>query len=381
MARAAFFLGSGISRASGCPTVNEITASLLKGPWKRHTDGRFLPCRPDEGKLSLGAARQAQDFLRLLKKQIDPHLRVRERRAGNYEDIYAVALQIVQDETREITNPLISRSLAAIKKASRRLHVGKEHHIDRNSFASLADRACDLVQWTVYHGLSRAKTPIGMEAIAAVARLTDAVDIFTVNHDTLVKLQLARSGIPFCDGFGKKTGDVRIYGASWSGRRVRVLKLHGSTKWYLFRFPEWDQFASVESNQGYAKDQRGQLLDDLDVKPLFLTGTTVKEQAYGIGLFGEIFGKFRELLSTHRTLICCGYGWGDKGINIRLSQWLRNARENRIVVLHGGIEDELARKRFWHWRWSEYVAAGKVVVVRKWLADCTAKDLQPFFDD
>jgi SIR2-like domain len=380
MGRAAFFFGSGISRASGAPMVGEITESLLQGGWWRHTDGRFYPCRLEQGKISLGEALRAQELLRLIKNEIDPHLLAREGCAGNYEDIYAATLQIVQDETHEIVSPLISRSLAAIKAASEHLHVGKEHHIDKNPFASLADRACDLVQWVVYHGLSRAKAPVGFQTIADVARKADALDIFTVNHETLVERQLTASGIPFADGFGERKGDVRIYGARWDGHPVRVLKLHGSTNWYLFRFPEWDQFASVESNQGYAKDEHGRLLDDLDPKPLFLTGTTVKEQSYGVSLIGEIFSKFRELLSAHRTLICCGYGWNDKGINIRLGQWLRDAKENRIVILHADPEGEITRKRFWFWRWPEYVKAGKVTLVPKWLADCTAADLEPFFD-
>lgn len=113
---------------------------------------------------------------------------------------------------------------------------------------------------------------------------------------------------------------------------------------------------------------------------MFLTGTTVKEQAYGVGLVGEIFSKFREVLSNHHTLICCGYGWGDKGINIRLGQWLRDAKENRIIILHGGSKDEILGKRFWYWRWQEYAAAGKVVLVPRWFAGCTLADLEPYFD-
>ena len=219
-----------------------------------------------------------------------------------------------------------------------------------------------------------------MDAISDVARKADTMDVFTLNHERLIERQLMGGGISFVDGFGDRKGDVRIFDNRWSGERVRVLKLHGSTHWYLFRFNEWDQFAAVEANQGYAKDEHGRLLDSLDPKPLFLTGTTVKEQSYGVSLIGEIFSKFRELLSTHRTLICSGYGFTDKGINIRLNQWLRDAEGNRIVVLHQDPEEELPHKRFWFWRWSDYLRKGKVILVHKWLADCTAADLEPYFD-
>jgi len=360
--------------------VGEITDSLLQGAWWRHTDGKFYPCQAHQGPVSLGEALRAQEFLRIVKAEIDPHLEARESRTANYEDLYAAVLQIVQDETFEIINPMINRSIAAIKAASEHLYEGQEHHIDKNAFASLADRACDLVQWAVYHNLAKAKAPVSLELIADVAANVEVTDIFTLNHDPLIERQLAARGIPFSDGFGDKKGDARIYGAKWDGKPVRVLKLHGSTNWYLFRFPEWDQFASVDTNQGYAKDENGKLLDDLSQKPMFLTGTTVKEQAYGVGLVGEIFSKFREVLSNHHTLICCGYGWGDKGINIRLGQWLRDAKENRIIILHGGSKDEILGKRFWYWRWQEYAAAGKVVLVPRWFAGCTLADLEPYFD-
>jgi len=360
--------------------VADLTTSLLDGAWTPHTDGTFYPSPPDDGVKSIGVALRAQEFLRLIKTEIDPHLLASDDRSANYEDVYAAALQIVQDETREIPNPLIRRTVLAIKQASRHLHVGQECHIDENPFASLADRACDLVQWAVFFGLVRAKTPVGMDAISDVARKADTMDVFTLNHERLIERQLMGGGISFVDGFGDRKGDVRIFDNRWSGERVRVLKLHGSTHWYLFRFNEWDQFAAVEANQGYAKDEHGRLLDSLDPKPLFLTGTTVKEQSYGVSLIGEIFSKFRELLSTHRTLICSGYGFTDKGINIRLNQWLRDAEGNRIVVLHQDPEEELPHKRFWFWRWSDYLRKGKVILVHKWLADCTAADLEPYFD-
>jgi hypothetical protein len=272
------------------------------------------------------------------------------------------------------------RSFKAIKAATASLYIGQDYHIDKNPFVSLADRACDLVQWNVYYGLSRAKIPVGMDVIADVARRVTTLDIFTLNHETLIEQCLREAGIDFADGFGDRKGDVRIFASRWNGPIVRVLKLHGSTNWFLFRFPEWDQFASVEANSGYARDEQGRLLDDLDPKPLFLTGTTVKEQSYGVSLIGDLFSKFRELLSAHDTLIFCGYGWGDKGINIRLSQWLRNKKENRLVILHDGPEEEIANKRFWRLRWADYLRAGKVVLRRQWLANCTVSDLEPFFD-
>lgn len=382
MSRAAFFLGSGISYTSGAPSVSTITGSLLNGAWCPHTDWRFYPRPLSEEQASVGSALRAQEFLRLIKREIDPHLLAREKREANYEDIYAAARHILDDETGEITNPLLADTLAKIKAASAPLHVGQEHHIDKNPFASLADRATDLVQWAVYYGLAAAKIPVGFAPISAVMRHAAETDVFSLNHDLLIETEAANAGVTLLDGFGAPTGDVRIFDGAWriGEPAVRVLKLHGSTNWYLFRFAEWDQFASVKGNPDHVRDAAGELLNPVDVLPMFLTGTTVKEQAYGVSLFGELFTAFRSLLSRHRTLICSGYGWGDKGINTRLRQWLRDARENRIVILHNGTEERVSQTRMWWARWEEYKAAGKVVFVPKWLSECSLDDLKPYLD-
>lgn len=202
---------------------------------------------------------------------------------------------------------------------------------------------------------------------------------FSLNHELLIERQLEGSGLQFFDGFGERRGDVRVFSGHWrrDDEVIRLLKLHGSTNWYGFRFPDWDRFAVVNGNVDHAKDEKGRRLDPLSVAPHFLTGTTVKEQTYRYGLIGELFFEFRALLARHRTLI---YGWGDKGINIRLDQWLRDARENRIVILHGDALEGVRCTRFLGFRWDDFHEAGKVPVIPKWLDDCTLADLEPFFD-
>ena len=140
---AAFFFGSGISRLSGAPFVDDITGTLLNAAWMPDTAKRYYPRPVADGATSVGVAFRAQEFLRAVKRHIDPLVADRENRAVNYEDLYAVALQIFQDETREIPNPLIAEGLATIKAATAALHEGQDGHVAGNAFASLADRAID----------------------------------------------------------------------------------------------------------------------------------------------------------------------------------------------------------------------------------------------
>ena len=382
--RAAFFFGSGISYASKAPDVDRITDSVLNGAWKRHTDSGFYPLQPHEGTVSIGDAQRSQYFLRILKSRLDPLLTESNQRPANYEDLYSAALQMFQHETREITNPLIVSMLLEIKAATAGLYEGQYSHVDNDPVASLIDLAMALIQWAVSFGLMPASKPIGMGVISEVAGSVDELNIFSLNHDLLIETELAGAGYAFTDGFGDQKDGYRIYNGAWlreANPVRRLLKLHGSTNWFRCRFDgTWDQFASFSRDPDHCKDDQGRWINRLDIKPTFLSGTSVKEQAYGYGLFGEIFTEFRDLLSRHRTLICSGYGWGDKGINIRLRQWLHNSPEKRIVVLHNGPIEEIARKNFWFWHWDNYVSAGKVIHVPKWLSECSLSELDPYFD-
>jgi hypothetical protein len=375
----AFFVGSGISRLSKAPMVGDLTNQVLESAWQTHTDWRFYPIPADEGTSSTGFAANAQHLIRLIHEQIKGHIAHRERRPPNYEDHFACLKQIVQDETCEIVNPLITGSVQQLKDAAASLYLPISAHIDDNRFASLAERASDLIQCIVFHALRSAGAPVGLELFTEMAEKFPQIDIFSLNHDLLIESQFENQNVPYADGFGEQDGDATLFSRSWNedAPGVRLFKLHGSVDWYLFRFKNRgvDQYAKLRKNPDDAKDSRGDRISPLEIVPSFLTGTTVKEQAYGYSLYGELFEQFRHRLCGHHTIVFSGYGWGDKGINIRLNQWLRDQKQNRIVILHGSGEDNIRQKQFWHWKWDDYHKAGKVQVFPKWLSDCTAEEL------
>jgi hypothetical protein len=218
---------------------------------------------------------------------------------------------------------MIARSLELIKTATSHLWVRNDYiTINDNRFASLSDRCVNLIQWVVYYSHVAATNPTGLDVISEVAKSGCELDVFTLNHDLLLETLLESGGIPFSDGFAEKRGDVFQFSWSWKDSdQVRLFKLHGSLDWFLFRSrtESIDFFAKVDGDVDHCKDRDGKLLSLLDVKPMFLTGTAVKELSYGTGLFGNIFSGFQRRLADTRTLICCGYGWGDKGINIRVA--------------------------------------------------------------
>ncbi len=389
MTKAALLFGSGISRDSGAWMVDEITSSIFEKTWRYHSRESFWSTPqsqiaansyPEQGKAE---AERAQEFLRIVRDYIDPHLRETENRFSHYEDLFSATQQAVWDATGEITNPLFGSVMSDLRAKTVHLYRNQHPHISGNPFASLASRASDLVQWAVYEGVGVTK-PVKMDLISEVAKATDELDIFSLNHDTLIERQLDNAGVAFADGFGK----ARTSQFQWSWKAegappVRLYKLHGSINWYRFRSQKgFDQyFKDLTGDPDHALDEDERPLSLLETIPAVLTGTTVKERTYGFGLTGEIFSEFRQRLAAHKVLISCGYGWLDKGINIRVIQWLHDSRDNRLVIMHGGTEEErneLRSRPVWFWRWDDLERAGKVRFLNKWLSECTVDDLKPY---
>lgn len=334
--------------------------------------GVFLPSMETDDPAGADVGQRAQELLRYLKGELDAQLMEREGRDSNYEDLYAAAEQIFQDQAREITNPLIARSVEVLRLATAPLYVGGDSSAFGDPFITLVGRSMDLVQYVVADLLAKVSESKELGVLADVACAVPEVDIFTLNHDQLVERQLKAPDIKVADGFGDARPGCRIFNNHWpDGPGVRLLKLHGSENWYLCRFKQFDRYAAFDHPMEKCYDEDGTRVDDLNPLPVFLSGTTVKEQRYGYDIFGEMFFRFRQLSSQHRRIICCGYGWGDKGINFRLDQWLHDQRGNRLIILHGGNITDIQSQRYWWRRWQPYTNEGKVVIIRNWLGTCS----------
>ena len=166
MKRVAFLFGSGISRPSGAAGVCEITDALLKRGWGDDGNLRFSRRETE----STGTAQRAQDFLRVLKNYIDPHVRQRESRESHYEDLFSAAEQILQDERCEIVNPMILGSVAEIKKLVTSLFQGQATDGCPNPFTFLVYSATLLIRWGVFDMLRTIETSKGLGILTSCAK-------------------------------------------------------------------------------------------------------------------------------------------------------------------------------------------------------------------
>jgi len=359
--------------------ADQITDSIWDRGWNKASDQCFYPAATSSQESS-----RAQEFLHRLKARIDPHLlrRYGNDRGANYEDLYAAALQIYQDETSELVNPMLSESIVAVRHDAAGLYQDCQMSDGRSGFEVLLVDSMRLIQWTVIHGLTGVGFPVGLQSLSSMARATGNIDLFTLNHDLLIERELDRACVPFADGFGEKDGDVAWFDDSWdTDNPVRLYKLHGSLDWYKLACPGGgERFAKALPVPARCQNHDGEQLRRLNSDPLFLSGGVGKDRLYGLGLFGEVFHKFHDELRRHHTLICSGYGWSDKGINSRLWQWLHLGIDRRIVILYNENEgtDHPKNKPFWLKHWADLMALGKVVLRSQWLDECSQADLEPY---
>jgi hypothetical protein len=353
---------------------------LFDEKW-RYSAEQFYPANPKDDPIFLEEAERCQEFLELVKAEIDPHLIRRDGQQSHYEDLFAALYYLWNDEMAEVVSPLVARSLQALRDASAPILAHMRFGGAGDPFRDLMRHSLRLIQSVVLAELGRPVRPVRLDLITKIARQVGRMDIFSLNHDGLVERQFEDTGVSYTDGFEDRQDGYRLFSPQWDRAPVRVLKLHGSLNWSYCLFTKADcskfeQTAIFDRPADKCSYDRNPI--EVRNELQFLTGTTVKENSYGYDIIGDLFMRFREFSCAHRTLFVCGYGWGDKGINIRINQWLRDQTANKIVILHEGDERLVLDKRFWQTRWAMYHRAGKAKIIPHWLPNCTEDQL---FDD
>ena len=246
----AFLLGSGISIPVEMPSIQIITERILSGNGiERHTDGNYYlnitSLNPDEDEY----ISRITSFLKCLKTEIDHYYSCQVDRHTNYEDIYYVVEQILNSELREYDNPAIQPFIDKILPEIRPLFAGKKYE-DRENWQlhELAMETTNYVRDVVWRLLL--KQPDNLEYLATLKeayyddQLTN-INVFTLNHGTILERYLSSSKIKVTDGFGLPQNNVRY----WSPElfesedfRVRLFKLHGSVDWFAFQPDDGDEY-------------------------------------------------------------------------------------------------------------------------------------------
>jgi len=345
----AFLLGSGASRPAGLPTTDDLTETILSGDgYARHPDGSYFKGQalyahngePDSH------VPEISRFLRWLTCHASPYYDRALGRMANYENLYYLVGQIYDEEVGNLDNLLVFDAQRDIRL---KLCECAEHIAPMRRSLSISYVTSEILNYMASVVASKLDGQVGPSEYLSF--LQDALgvntsaqlSVFTLNHDLLLERFLSSRNIPLIDGFGTPVNAVRYWNprlfSSTDKGHVILLKLHGSIRWFRFRSDGqdwWDERIGLPETGDiqHTRGPDGQMQRAVDSRPLMLIGTFNKIPEYTGSVFSDIFAEFRRRLVGVETLVVCGYGFGDKGINGQLIEWLYALRGRRIVLVH-----------------------------------------------
>jgi hypothetical protein len=344
-----FLFGSGLSLPAGHRSVSEITDVVLSGKGiMRHTDGNYYfgdPLYAHAGFPDEYVPRIVI-FLNRLKVEVDLYYLYQDNRDTNYEDLFYIASQIKDSELGEYDNPAIQPLIDKIFPDVKRLLKGTKSEVRKKwKIHEIASEATNYIRDIVWHSLTNRTADLDYLSFlkdCALDHESTKVDIFTLNHDVLLERFFEKHQINITDGFGNPTNEVRYWSLDLfdtGSNKVRLFKLHGSVDWFKFRDDNSDWSRELigiplTSDFWHTKGPNGEAQHPIDGRPMFLAGTFNKILDYTSGIYSDIYYKFCQIMEKKNRLIVCGYGFGDKGINNRIIEWIFAHADRRMLLIH-----------------------------------------------
>jgi hypothetical protein len=335
------------------PSTEQITQLVRSGNGVvRHTDGSYCIGGPE---YLADSTKPILSLIGILFAEIQDYYTDRRSHPVSYENCCYVATQLCDTESGEFDNPAVQPLIEKLREHEELrslLRTGEQR-------LSLFSEAKHFIHDIVWRRLAQQPLSVDYWGWLIKGAHDDAVnstDFLTLNHDTVFEQALRKENIKYCDGFGKPSENVRFWepGQLEENRRIRVCKLHGSIDWFWFR-----------SKRRVGIPLMGDLYDTPG-RPELLIGTFNKMHQYTASVFADLHCHFHKCLRQVNSLICCGYGFGDKGINTKLVEWINDGQSKRLVVVHPdpqGLMDCSRGAIANHWQ--EWQQEGKIRTIGK----------------
>jgi hypothetical protein len=394
--RIAFLLGSGISCPAGLPSIDQITERVLSGKGIRLHSSQVWEMPSTLGNElhnPSGDVWRVVTFLKRLKTEVDLHYLYDNGHTTNYEDLAHLAAQIYDEVMGRYNNPALRAFLNEIIPDVRVLfrdekEDGEQQLVwEHQGLAYLSEETANYITDIVWRLL--VKTPVTLthqNCIKDACQEMKSVDLFTVNHDTLLETFLRQNSIEIIDGFGNPD----VFGVrAWHPQvfeegmdKPCLLKLHGSVDWCNFtELPKANgkTFFGVHPRpcMEFLQNPKGEILQMQEGRPVLLIGTFNKMLEYLRGVFAELHFQFYRRLQQASRLIISGYGFVDDGINQRIREWMQSSEQRKIVV----IDPNPARLRvrfgglIWN-VWDDWVKESKLTVLERGIQDVTWEEIR-----
>jgi hypothetical protein len=367
-----FLLGSGISIPAGLPSVRQITDAVMAGDGIIERSALSTGYAPDERR-ERENGRRIIIFLNWLKAQAACRYAEMPNRRVNYEDLAYLADQIADDIGCEYENPAIQPFVRDVLNNLEGIFRNTRSSKAREELKEIAESAVTYISKTVVSQLPKKPQEEDTRYLEFFAKACrddsfSEVNLFTLNHDTLLedflRNKLYNDGFEVVDGLrGASNGDgSRRWCPKVFDRRnrdqklLKVFKLHGSIGWI-----RWEPKSRIHkdklSTENVDRDRRfvgTYKMTETTAGPfyrslppaLILVGTFNKLLKYNSDVFNELHYRFHRALEDKscKTLVVCGYGFGDKGVNTRIVEWRRRSSEHKLLIIDPAESIEIFQK-------------------------------------
>jgi len=382
-----FLFGSGSSIPAGMPSTEKITEEILfsKDIVRSTDENYYLWPNKNMGK---GYVERMHIFLRKLKSELDGYYK-RFGRDANYEDLYYVVSQINDSETGEYPNPVVQSFIDGILPDVEPLLAGKKGETrEKWTLRELACEARALIHDVVWGLLCKNPNKLDHLNVLRDACLDDElsyIDIFTVNHDTVLERYLSGNQIAFTDGFGEPENQVRYWKPDLfesKSHKVRIFKLHGSVNYFRFR-PDggdwYDELVGIplKGDPDNTKNPQGKKQFAPDNRPMMLIGTANKIFSYVKPFYADLLYRFYSAMQDSGRLVICGYGFGDKEINTQIAYWIFSSHDFRLTIVDSeleGIRRKAPASIFQ--KWDRWIEEGTLAIVVQRVEETSWSDIK-----
>lgn len=409
----ALLIGAGLSCAVGMPSTREITEQILSGKNVVRLSGTIFVIEADPVRraeleyitnhYSIGI-RHIGIFLEYLKNYLDSYYNPNTH-LTNYEDIYYLVTQIHDYLSGEYYNPIIKPFYSKLDSYMQD-HLADNWRNGTESlnfvYGSISYINCIVAQMIL------GKEPDNLDKLSFLRNCCKDsqfknVDIFTLNHDTVLENCLKQNHIEFADGFGEPEGLGKLEEQAryWNpellkcDRRVRFYKLHGSINWFRFyrtnkeswsnppppselTCPNLSQYISkyegsfprigipIGWDYWHIKDSIGEYQIPKDGLPLLLVGTHNKILDYvDDPIFLDLHYIFYNSLKNTQRLVVTGYSFGDKAINTRIAEWMLFSQNNRLVIIDPHLDMQRIPISGFRDRWDGWCKEKRLILFKK----------------
>lgn len=356
-----FLFGSGISLSAGMPDTKAITEKILSGEGiMRGTDARYNIGKGNNPMFDYRYIPEIMELLKIIYQEIRIYyydFYPSQYKLVNYEDLYYTINEIEQDLAQEVENPGLRYFIDKISVAIKPKLLGNSYYDRDIQFHELVIEAKNYIRDIVKCLLQSSGKKVNyLNFIKDFVKNMDYCSIYlnTLNHDPLLEEFLEENKIKFIDGFNERDSNhIRYWNADLFEQnqaiKTKLNKLHGSTNLYRLRLEggDWyDEKVGIISNRNPDRSKReGKGQFPPDNRPLMLIGSFNKVKEYTDGIFLYLFTRFYRTLSECDKLIISGYGFQDKGINSRITEWVYTNRNKRILIIDPHISELKEKSR------------------------------------